>query len=53
MSSLPTLNAKVSDKDSDGDTASPPTLDKAETQAQAGHPDSHIKIKTEFFSVDS
>ena len=53
MSSLPTLDAKVSDKDSDGDTASPPTLDKAETQAQAGHPDSHIKIKTEFFSVDS
>jgi len=51
MSSLPTLNAKVSDKDSDGDTASPPTLDKAETQAQAGHPDPHIK--TESFSVGS
>ena len=49
MSSLPTLNAKVSDKDSDGDTASPPTLDKAETQA--GHPDPHIK--TESFSVGS
>ena len=52
MSSLPTLNAKVSDKDSDGDTAaSPPALDKAKTQAQAGHPDPHIK--TESFSVGS
>ena len=52
MSSLPTLNAKVSDKDSDGDTAaSPPTLDKAKTQAHVGHPGP--LTQTETLSVGS
>ncbi len=40
---LPTLDTKVSDKDSDGDTSSPSIPDRAETRAQAGHSDSLIR----------
>jgi len=48
MSHMPTLNAKVSDNNNDGDTASPPTLDKAETQtrAHAVHPDPGTQTET-------
>ena len=53
LSSLPTLDAKVSDKDNDSNTASPPIPDKTDThtRAQAGHPDP--LIRTEDSSVGS
>ena len=53
LSSLPTLDAKVSDKDNNGDTVSPPMPDKTDThtRAQAGHPDP--LIRTEDSSVGS
>jgi len=51
LSSLPTLDAKVSDKDNDSNTASPPMPDKTDTRAQAGHPDP--LIRTEDSSVGS
>ncbi|KHE90944.1 hypothetical protein S225a_14140 [Candidatus Brocadiaceae bacterium S225] len=39
LSFLPAMDEKVIDKGNDGDTASPPISDRAETRAQAGHPD--------------
>jgi hypothetical protein len=51
LSFLPPLDTKVSDKDNDCDTASPPIPDRAETRAQAGHLDP--LIRTEDSSVGS
>ncbi len=47
LSFLPPLDTKVSDKNNNSDTASPPMPDKTETQtrAQAGHPDPLIRTE--------
>ena len=51
LSFLPPLDTKVSDKDNDDDTASPPIPDKTETHTRAQATPSDPLIKTESFSV--